>query len=527
MIFRSPYPDVEIPDTSLTQLLIERMSPFGNKPALIDGPTGRTLTYAQLIGGIRLIASSLSQRGLQKGDVFAIFSPNIPEYAVAFHAVSLIGGIVTTANPLYTAEELTHQLNDSGAKYLLTIPLFLEKAKAAAANSQVQEIFVFGEAEGATPLASLLASNGQLPDITINPAEDLVVLPYSSGTTGLPKGVMLTHRNIVANMAQAEGIPNMELVTADDVVMGILPFFHIYGMVVIINMSLARGATVVTMPRFDLEQFLELIQKYKITRVNLVPPILLALAKHPLVAKYDLSSLKELTSGAAPLSAELAEEVVQRLGCNVIQGYGLTETSPITHVCPNFPGNIKRASVGPALPNTEVLLADTATGESLGVNERGEVWMRGPQVMKGYLNNPQATDHAIDRDGWLHTGDIGYMDEEGYLYIVDRVKELIKYKGMQVAPAELEALLLTHPAIADAAVIPSPDEEAGEVPKGFVVLRSGAAATAEEIIAWVAERVAPHKKIRRLQFVNEVPKSLSGKILRRVLVEQERAQMHD
>lgn len=526
MIFRSPYPDVEIPDQALTQLLIERMMPYGNKAALIDGPTGRTLTYMQLIGGIRLIASSLAKRGLNKGDVFAIYSPNIPEYAVAFHAVALIGGIVTTANPLYTAEELNHQLRDSGAKYLLTIPLFLDKAKEAAANTNVQEIFVFGEAEGATPFASLLQSDGQLPNITINPAEDLVVLPYSSGTTGLPKGVMLTHRNIVANMAQAEGIPNMDLVNENDVVMGILPFFHIYGMVVIMNMSLARGATIVTMPRFDLPQFLELIQKHKITRVNLVPPILVALAKHPLVAQYDLSSLVELFSGAAPLSSELAEEVVARLGCNVVQGYGLTETSPITHVGPNIPGKIKRASVGPAIPNTEVMVVDTATGEPLGRNERGEIWMRGPQVMKGYLNNPQATANTIDREGWIHTGDIGYVDDDDYFYIVDRVKELIKYKGMQVAPAELEALLLTHPAIADAAVIPSPDEEAGEVPKAFVVLKPGAAATADEIMHWVAGQVAPHKKVRRLEFVKEVPKSMSGKILRRVLVEQERAQLH-
>lgn len=215
--------------------------------------------------------------------------------------------------------------------------------------------------------------------------------------------------------------------------------------------------------------------------------------------------------------------MVGRIGCNVVQGYGLTETSPITHVGPNIPGKIKRASVGPSVCNTEVMVVDTATNTPLGKNERGEIWIRGPQVMKGYLNNPQATANTIDREGWLHTGDIGYVDDEDYFFIVDRVKELIKYKGMQVAPAELESLLLTHSAIADAAVIPSPDEEAGEVPKAFVVLKPGAAATADEIMSWVAGQVAPHKKIRRLEFVAEVPKSMSGKILRRVLVEQERA----
>jgi acyl-CoA synthetase (AMP-forming)/AMP-acid ligase II len=270
-----------------------------------------------------------------------------------------------------------------------------------------------------------------------------------------------------------------------------------------------------------MEQFLELIQKHRVTRANLVPPIMLGLAKHPAVDKYDLSSLKEVLSGAAPLGEDLAEAVVRRLGCNVLQGYGLTETSPVTHVCPNFPGMIKRASVGPPLPNTEVMVVDTMTNEPLGPNQQGEIWMRGPQVMKGYLNNPDATAATLDEAGWLHTGDIGYADDDGYFYIVDRVKELIKYKGFQVAPAELEALLLSHPAIADAAVVPSPDEEAGEVPKAFLVLKGEV--TAEEIMAWVAERVAPHKKIRRVEFVNQVPKSLSGKILRRILVEQERA----
>lgn len=521
MIFRSPYPDVEIPDRPLTPFLLERVAEFGDKPALIDGPSGRTITYTQLAMGTRLIAASLSKRGFGKGDVFAIYSPNLPEYAVAFHAVSLVGGINTTINPLYTADELAHQLVDSGAKYLLTIPQFLDKAQEAAAKSSVEEIFVLGEAEGATPFASLLQSDGQLPPVAIDPAEDVVVLPYSSGTTGLPKGVMLTHRNIVANLLQMEGMTDYDLTTAEDTIMGILPFYHIYGMVVILNMSLAVGATVVTMPRFDLEQFLTLVQEHQVTRVNLVPPILLALAKHPVVEKYDLSSLKELTSGAAPLGEDLAEAAAQRLDCNVVQGYGLTETSPVTHVCPNLPGKVKRASVGPPIPNTEAMVVDTAELKPLGANERGEIWIRGPQVMKGYLNNPNATAMTVDEDGWLHTGDIGYVDEEGYFYIVDRVKELIKYKGYQVAPAELEALLISHPAIVDAAVIPSPDEEAGEVPKAFLVTRQDIGE--EAIMEWIAGQVAPYKKIRRVEFIKEVPKSLSGKILRRVLVEQERA----
>jgi acyl-CoA synthetase (AMP-forming)/AMP-acid ligase II len=274
------------------------------------------------------------------------------------------------------------------------------------------------------------------------------------------------------------------------------------------------------MARFDLEQFLKILQDYQITRANLVPPIILALAKHPIVDNYDLSHLKIIMSGAAPLSAELAQACAERIGCIVLQGYGLTETSPVTHVNPEDPARIKLGSVGVPIANTECAVVSLETGNPLGVREEGEIWIRGPQVMKGYLNNPDATAQTLTPDGWLRTGDVGYVDEDGYFYIVDRVKEMIKYKGLQIAPAELEAVLLTHPAVADAAVIPSPDPEAGEVPKAFVVLKG--TATDEELMAYVAARVAPFKKIRRIEFVEQIPKSPSGKILRRVLVQQER-----
>ncbi|MDH5506619.1 MAG: AMP-binding protein [Anaerolineae bacterium] len=518
MIFTSPYPPVDIPETALTPFVLRRAAELGDKPALVDGPSGRTLSYRQLAGMVQKIAAGLHQRGFRKGDVFAIYSPNVPEYAAAFHGVSLLGGINTTINPLYTVDELSHQLKDAGAKFLLTVPMFLENALAAAANTGIEEVFVFGEAEGATPFAALLDNDGQAPVVPVNAKKDIVALPYSSGTTGLPKGVMLSHYNLVANILQTEGI---EQIKADDTLIAVLPFFHIYGLGVILNISLYHGVTVVTVPRFDLEQFLQIMQDQKVTRAHLVPPIILALAKHPLVDNYDLSNLRVINSGAAPLSEELSSAAAKRLGCIVKQGYGLTETSPVTHVTPDEHGNHKLGAVGPIVRNTEVRVVDTANGENLGANERGEVWLRGPQVMLGYLNNAEATAATIDADSWLHTGDIGYADDEGYFYIVDRVKELIKYKGYQVAPAELEALLLTHPAIADAAVIPSPDEEAGEVPKAFVVLKG--AVSAEEIIAFVAEKVSPQKKVRLLEIVDSIPKSASGKILRRVLVEQERA----
>jgi acyl-CoA synthetase (AMP-forming)/AMP-acid ligase II len=518
MIVASPHPQVAIPDTALTPFVLERAGEFGDRPALVDGPTGRTITFNQLGAMIHAVASGLARRGFVKGDVFAIFSPNLPEYAVAWHGAALAGGIITTINPLYTSEELAFQLNDAGAKYLLTIPQFLDRALEAANQSAVKEVFVLGEAEGASPFASLLDPDPQPIEVSIDPQSDLVVLPYSSGTTGLPKGVMLTHFNLVANICQSEPVVP---VGEDDTAIGILPFFHIYGMTVIMNSALHRGCTVVTMPRFDLEEFLRIMQDHRVTRAFLVPPIVLALAKHPLVDKYDLSALKTILSGAAPLGADLAGECSDRLGCLVTQGYGLTETSPVTHAIPADPAKNKPGSIGPPIPNTECRVVDPATGDDLGAGESGEVWIRGPQVMQGYLNNPQATNATLDPQGWLHTGDIGYADEDGYFFVVDRLKELIKYKGFQVAPAELEAILVTHPGVSDAAVIPSPDEEAGEIPKAFVVLNSDV--STDELMEFVAGKVAPYKKIRRMEVVEEIPKSPSGKILRRVLVERERS----
>src|SRR6266536_2504964 len=517
-IARSPYPDVTVPDVSLPALVLADAPARAARPALIDGPSGRTITYGELAGGARLAAAGLAARGFQRGDVFAIYCPNLPEYAVAFYAAQLAGGVNTTINPLYTVDELAFQLNDAGVSYLLTIPAFLDKAIQAAAKSGVREIFVLGEAEGATPFAALLRSGRQPPDLAINPKADLVALPYSSGTTGLPKGVMLTHYNLVANMRQMDGL---EYFHRDDTLLCVLPLFHIYGLVVVLNMGLHMGATIVTMPRFDLEQFLQFIEKYRVTLSHIVPPLVLKLAKDPIVDNYDFSSLRMIFSGAAPLSAELSDQCMVRIGCGIRQGYGMTETSPVTHSSPADPVKMKPGSVGPPAPNTECKLVDPGTGEELIANQRGEVGVRGPQIMKGYLNNPEATARTIDSDNWLHTGDIGYADDDGDFFIVDRVKELIKYKGFQVAPAELEAVLLTHPAVADAAVIPCPDDEAGEVPKAFVVLKDKA--SAEELISFVATRTAPHKKIRFLEFIEQIPRSLAGKILRRVLVEKERA----
>jgi len=518
VILSSPYPDVDIPESSLTAFVLEQAAQRGDKPAFIDGPTGRTLTYAQLAGAVQKLAAGLSERGFKKGDCFAIFCPNVPEYAVAFHGIAAAGGIVTTINSLYSVEELTFQLRDSKARYLLTIPQFLDRAQPAAATAGIEEIFVLGEAEGATPFAQLLATEASPPQIDFDPAEDLVVLPYSSGTTGLPKGVMLTHRNLVANVCQAIEPHSTD---ENDIVIGVLPFFHIYGMTVVMNIAIRVGATVVTMPRFDLEEFLTLLQDHKVTRAYLVPPIILGLAKHPIVDKYDLSNLEVIMSGAAPLGQDLQDAAQDRVGCVVMQGYGLTETSPVTHMNPDEQGKGRAGSIGFLIPNTEARYVDPESGKELGANETGELWIRGPQVMKGYLGNEEATRHTIDDEGWLHTGDIGYVDEDGYFFLVDRLKELIKYKGFQVPPAELEGLLLSHPSVADAAVIPVPDEEAGEIPKAFVVKKEEV--SPGDLMTFVAERVSPQKKVRQVEFIDEIPKSASGKILRRILIDQERA----
>lgn len=309
--------------------------------------------------------------------MFGIFSTNCPEYGVVFHAVALLGGINTTLNPLYTAEEAAFQLKDAGARFLITAPMFIDKATAAARDASTEELFVFGEAEGATPFASLLDSNGEVPRVDIDPKTDLVALPYSSGTTGLPKGVMLTHYNLVANMCQMDGL---DYFRHDDILLCVLPLFHIYGLVVVLNMGLHLGATIVTMPRFDLEQFLSFIQEYRVTLSHIVPPIVLKLAKEPLVDKYDLSSLKMVFSGAAPLGSELSRECMERIGCGIRQGYGMTETSPVTHSSPADPTKVKLGSVGPPAPNTECKLVDPATGAECTANEEGELCVRGPRT---------------------------------------------------------------------------------------------------------------------------------------------------
>jgi acyl-CoA synthetase (AMP-forming)/AMP-acid ligase II len=521
MIFRSRWPEPSIPDQHLPGFVLAAATDRADRTALVDAATGRRISYGQLEEQVRAFAAGLSDLGVRQGDVVAILLPNLPEYPVVFLGTALAGATNTTLNPSYTSHEIAAQLADSGARVLVTVAELLEKARTAAPDGM--RLIVVGESDGpAIPLARILAAETAAPPpVEIDPAVDVAALPYSSGTTGLPKGVMLSHRNLVANAVQCEPF----FVDDDDVVLAVAPFFHIMGMTVLMLGALSRGLTLVTMARFDLEQFLTAIQRHRVTTTIVPPPITVALAKHPLVDGFDLSSLRLVMTGGAPLGADAEEACAARLRCRVGQGWGMTElagagsASPPPGLAPGRPG-----SVGWCVAGGEFKLVDPASGAELAADGVGELWFRGPNVMRGYLHRPEATAATITADGWCRTGDVCRVDDEGFLYVVDRLKELIKYKGFHVAPAELEALLIAHPLIADAAVVASPDPEAGEVPKAFLVAQGDTdpETLAADVLAHLAERVAPYKRVRRYEFVDSIPRTPSGKIMRRTLIERER-----
>jgi acyl-CoA synthetase (AMP-forming)/AMP-acid ligase II len=520
VIFWSRFPEPSIPGQHLPGFVLAAAADRPDRTALVDAVTGQRIRYGELREQVHRFAAGLSGLGVGKGDVVAILLPNLPEYPVVFLGTALAGAASTTLNPAYTGNEIGAQLADCGACAVVTVPGLVDKAQAAAPG-EVRLIVVGEAAEGAVSLAGLLGTAAAPPPVQIAPEADLAALPYSSGTTGLPKGVMLTHRNLVANAVQCDPF----FVGTGDVVLAVSPFFHIMGMTVVMIGGLSRGATLVTMPRFDLEQFLGAIQEHRVTTTIVPPPITLALAKHPLVDRYDLSSLRLLITGGAPLGADVQQACATRLGCRVGQGWGMTELAGAGSVSPqpSLAGD-RPGSVGFGVAGSQVKLVDVASGEELGPGGTGELWFRGPNVMRGYLNRPEATAATVTGDGWCRTGDIARIDQDGFLHIVDRLKELIKYKGFHVAPAELEAVLLSHPGIADAAIVASPDPEAGEVPKAFLVAKAATdpQALANEVLAYMATRVAPYKRVRRYEFIDAIPRTPSGKIIRRALIERER-----
>ncbi|MFF8592485.1 4-coumarate--CoA ligase family protein [Streptomyces sp. NPDC015220] len=521
-MFRSEYADVPAVELPIHEAVLGHAARFGDAPALIDGTDGTILTYEQVDRFHRRVAAGLAEAGVRKGDVLALHSPNTIAFPVAFYAATRAGASVTTVHPLATPEEFAKQLDDSAARWIVTVsPLLQSARRAAELAGGVREILVCDSAPGHRSLFDMLACTAPEPAVALDPARDIAALPYSSGTTGLPKGVMLTHRQMATNLAQLE--PAITTGPGERI-LAVLPFFHIYGLTALMNAPLRQGATVVVLPRFELETFLAAIQDHRITGLYVAPPIVLALAKHPVVARYDLSSLEYVISAAAPLDAALAAACSRRLGLPPVgQAYGMTELSPGTHVVP--PDALHEAppgTVGKLVAGTEMrIVALDGTGGDLGTGEAGEIWIRGPQVMKGYLGRPDATAAMIDADGWLHTGDVGHVDADGWLFVVDRVKELIKYKGYQMAPAELEALLLTHPGIIDAAVVGVQGDDGDEVPHAYLVRRPAAGdLSARDVMGYVAERVAPYKRVRRVTFIDTVPRAASGKILRRELRER-------
>ncbi|HEY5639522.1 MAG TPA: AMP-binding protein [Dehalococcoidia bacterium] len=513
-LFHSPWFSIKpYPEVSLQDLLAPSAEMYRDRPALITHE-GTEYTFGHTWKACRKLGRFLQDNGIEKGDRVAIFSANSAEYFIAFYAALFAGGTVTTLNPLYKEREVLHQLEDAGASAVFAMgPLVPMVQQVREHLTDLKHIF---------PIEEVWTLAGEADDdpkpVAINPLEDLAALPYSSGTTGLPKGVMLTHYNITSNVRQTL---TTGLSSGYGTYLDFLPFYHIYGMVVLMACGFAAGIPQVIMPRFDPNLCLDLIQRHKITNLFAVPPALLALANFPDMAKYDTSSLTMIMSGAAPLPPEVARAAAKALDTTVLQGYGMTETSPVTNVNPIT--RIKDATVGPPIADTVEKVVSLDDGKELGPGEVGELMATGPQIMKGYWNNEEATNETLPEPGWIATGDIVSLDEEGYVTILDRKKEMIKYKGYQIAPAELEALLLEHPDVMDSAVIPKRDAESGEIPKAFVLIREGKEVSIDELLGFVAERVAPYKKVREIEFVEAIPKTPSGKILRRELIEQERA----
>ncbi|KAI9036718.1 acyl--CoA ligase [Aspergillus affinis] len=546
----SHYPPVDIPNVDLWTFLFERKERQFPDDKIIyqDADTQRYYTYQ----GVKDAALSFG-KGLKatwdwrKGDVLALFTPNSIDTPVVMWGTHWAGGVISPANPAYTVDELAFQLQNSGAKALATqvpqLPVAIEAAKRAGIPED--RIFLIGDERDPQSKIKHFTSVRNISGATrfrktkIVPEKDLSFLVYSSGTTGVPKGVMLSHRNIIANTLQlAAGEAgnltwNGGVDGTGDRVLAFLPFFHIYGLNCLVHQTLYQGYQLVVMQRFDIEQWCAHVQNYRITFSYVVPPVVLLLGKHPIVDKYDLSSLRMMNSGAAPLTQELVETVYARIKTGIKQGYGLSETSPTTHTQPWEEWRTSIGAVGKLLPNMEAkymtVPEDGSEPREVPVGEVGELYLRGPNVFMGYHNNPAATAGCLSSDGWFQTGDVGYQDKDKNFFITDRVKELIKYKGFQVAPAELEGILVDNEAIEDVAVIGVESEAHGtEVPLAFVVRgakskASGVSAEQEgaNIVKWLDDKVAYHKKLRGgVRFVNEIPKSVSGKILRRVLKKQ-------
>ncbi|KAI9497097.1 hypothetical protein BDB00DRAFT_806759 [Zychaea mexicana] len=529
VVFKSSYAPIPLPDIDVYSFLLSENEYNTAHPqdrkVVIDGPSGRSLTFSQVKNlASRMAAGWQDKVGLKKGDIVASFAPNQYDHIVVY--LSLLGAnvTVTPGNPAYTEAEFHHQISNSGAKALVTVPELLPVLTKVCAKVGIPKdrIFLYGEKEvdGYKSVYSLLGERQILPPFKgINSKEDVAFICYSSGTTGLAKGVMLTHENFVSQTLLMMGMKEDNEEEFDDVVLGFLPFFHIFGLTVLCLNAFYAVTPVVVIPRFEIQMFCELIEKYKITLASIVPPVAVALAKHPIVTKYDLSSVRLLGCGAAPLGKEHIDALAQRMPALLKQGYGMTETTSGV-ITQKSTGGVA-GSIGVLCPNHECKIVDVVSGKELGPDQEGELLMRGPSIMKGYLNNPKANAETFAEDGWMRTGDVCRFDSKAQeFFITDRLKELIKFKGFQVAPAELEALLLGLPEVADCCVIGVFDTaQATELPRAYVVPQAGVKADdafVQKISDYVAKNVTNYKRLRGgVRFIDQVPKNGSGKIMRR------------
>ncbi|KAL6501019.1 4-coumarate--CoA ligase 3 [Orobanche hederae] len=552
-VFISKLPTIPISNhLPLHTYCFQNLSQYPDRMCLLVGGTGKSYSFSETYLICRRVAAGLSGLGIKKGDVVMALLQNCAEFVFTFMAASMIGAVTTTANPFCTAKEIFKQFNAANAKLIITQSQYVDKLRDSGDNSVVfgvdfTVVTIDGPPEGCLHFLVLSEANeNEAPAVEIDP-DDAVALPFSSGTTGLPKGVILTHRSLITSIAQQVDGDNPNLfLKPDDLVLCVLPLFHIYSLNSVLLCSLRAGAGVLLMQKFDIGSLLELIQRHRVSVAAVVPPLVLALAKNPMVDNFDLSSIRMVLSGAAPLGKELEAALLSRLPQAVFgQGYGMTEAGPVLSMSPSFarhPLPTKSGSCGNVVRNAELKVVEPESGCSLPRNQSGEICIRGPQIMKGYLNDDEATARTVDVDGWLHTGDIGYVDDDDDVFIVDRVKELIKFKGFQVPPAELEALLISHPNIADAAVVPlylgrsfsklklietylrssmsqerQIDEAAGEVPVAFVVRSNGSELTEEVVKDFISKQVVFYKRLHKVYFIHAIPKSPAGKILRKDL----------
>ncbi|RLN91005.1 hypothetical protein BBJ28_00009772 [Nothophytophthora sp. Chile5] len=517
MIFTSRHPTLPIPeDASIWKMVEQHAREIGDKPAFICGLTEKSISFADLLKQAKQLCAGLAANGLKKGDVVVLHSFNCLEYPVAFLALNRLGAICSPSSPLFNGKELADQIEIAHAVAVISHKKFAKVAVEGAGLRGVplKQVYTLGQADGPSGLQSiedLIAMDLPFPNIPPIDTNQVVTLPFSSGTTGRPKGVELTARAMYAC-----GIIPAYNEQKYPYALGMLPFFHIMA-TMIFHVTIYMGVTMVVLPGFDPETFLRTVEKYKMTKLNLAPPLVTFLAKHPIVAKYDLSLVTHVGSGGAPLGKEVEHAVMNRLGIQVLQGYGMTEFAGCA--TNSYPTTFRDGASGTLHPNTELRVTDLETGEDLPANKEGELLFRTPALMKGYYNNPEANRITFTDDGFVRTGDVGYIDDDGYIFIVDRLKELIKYKGHQVAPAELEDVVNSHPLVADSGCVRGYDPATGEeIPKAFVVLKEGETSLTEEaLMEYVAGKVAGYKRVREVEFIDIIPKSLSGKILRREL----------